>query len=47
VRWQLFCGLSCCVGKSGLGLKLGHKNIMHTVCYTELSLDRFKGIWED
>ena len=26
---------------------LGHKNIMHTVRYTELSLDRFKNFWED
>ena len=26
---------------------LGHKNIMHTVRYTELSPDRFKGFWED
>jgi integrase len=26
---------------------LGHKNIMHTVRYTELTPDRFKGFWED
>ena len=26
---------------------LGHKNIMHTVRYTELSPDRFKNFWED
>jgi len=26
---------------------LGHKNIMHTVRYTELSPDRFKHFWED
>ena len=26
---------------------LGHKNIMHTVRYTELSLERFKDFWED
>jgi site-specific recombinase XerD len=26
---------------------LGHKNIMHTVRYTELSPERFKGFWED
>jgi hypothetical protein len=25
----------------------GHKNIMHTVRYTELTPDRFKGFWED
>ena len=24
---------------------LGHRNIQHTVCYTELSLDRFKDFW--
>ena len=26
---------------------LGHKNIQHTVRYTELSADRFKSFWED
>ena len=26
---------------------LGHKNIAHTVRYTELASDRFKGFWED
>ena len=26
---------------------LGHKNIAHTVRYTELALDRFKGFWKD
>lgn len=26
---------------------LGHKNIQHTVRYTELSPDRFKGFWQD
>jgi type 1 fimbriae regulatory protein FimE len=26
---------------------LGHKNIMHTVRYTELSPERFKNCWED
>jgi site-specific recombinase XerD len=26
---------------------LGHKNIMHTVRYTELSPDRFRNFWED
>lgn len=26
---------------------LGHKNIMHTVRYTELASDRFKTFWED
>ena len=26
---------------------LGHKNIQHTVRYTELSPDRFKSFWDD
>ena len=26
---------------------LGHKNITHTVRYTELSADRFKSFWQD
>lgn len=26
---------------------LGHRNIMHTVRYTELASDRFKGFWRD
>lgn len=26
---------------------LGHKNIQHTVRYTQLSADRFKGFWKD
>ncbi len=26
---------------------LGHKNITHTVRYTELAADRFKGFWQD
>jgi site-specific recombinase XerD len=26
---------------------LGHKNIQHTVKYTELSADRFKNFWKD
>jgi len=26
---------------------LGHKNIHHTVRYTELSPDRFRGFWQD
>jgi len=28
-------------------LYLGHKNIQHTVRYTALSPDRFKGFWQD
>ena len=26
---------------------LGHKNIQHTVRYTEMAPDRFKGFWRD
>ena len=26
---------------------LGHKNIQHTVRYTELSPDRFRDFWKD
>jgi hypothetical protein len=26
---------------------LGHKNIQHTVRYTELSPDRFRDFWRD
>ena len=26
---------------------MGHKNIQHTVRYTQLSSDRFKGLWKD
>jgi type 1 fimbriae regulatory protein FimB/type 1 fimbriae regulatory protein FimE len=26
---------------------LGHKSIQHTVRYTELAADRFKGFWQD
>jgi site-specific recombinase XerD len=26
---------------------LGHKNIQHTVRYTELATDRFKGFWDN
>jgi hypothetical protein len=25
----------------------GHKNVQHTVRYTELSPERFKGFWKD
>ena len=28
-------------------LYLGHKNIQHTVRYTELAVGRFKGFWTD
>ena len=26
---------------------LGHRNIQHTVRYTEMASDRFKGFWKD
>ena len=26
---------------------MGHRNIQHTVRYTELAADRFKGFWQD
>jgi type 1 fimbriae regulatory protein FimB/type 1 fimbriae regulatory protein FimE len=26
---------------------LGHRNIQHTVRYTELAADRFNGLWSD
>ena len=26
---------------------LGHRNIQHTVRYTALAADRFKGLWDD
>ena len=31
----------------GFKLALGHRNIQHTVRYTGLSPDRFKGFWRD
>jgi site-specific recombinase XerD len=31
----------------GLQAYLGHKNIQHTVRYTELAPTRFKGWWKD
>jgi type 1 fimbriae regulatory protein FimB/type 1 fimbriae regulatory protein FimE len=30
-----------------LQLYLGHKNIQHTVRYTQLDAGRFKGFWHD
>jgi type 1 fimbriae regulatory protein FimB/type 1 fimbriae regulatory protein FimE len=26
---------------------LGHRNIQHTTCHTELASDRFKDFWKD
>ncbi len=38
-------------GRRGTGVRrthyLGHRNIQHTVRYTELAPDRFKGFWKD
>jgi len=34
-------------GTRALQHYLGHKNIMHTVRYTELSPELFKDFWED
>jgi site-specific recombinase XerD len=34
-------------GVDSLQAYMGHKNIQHTVRYTELSPDRFKGFWKD
>ncbi len=31
----------------GLQHYMGHKNIMHTVRYTEMAPDRFKNFWSD
>ena len=30
-----------------LQLYMGHKNIMHTMRYTEMAPDRFKSFWKD
>jgi len=29
------------------GPYLGHRNIQHTVGYTQLAADRFSGFWQD
>jgi integrase len=34
-------------GTRAIQLYLGHRNIQHTVRYTELSVNRFKNFWED
>jgi type 1 fimbriae regulatory protein FimB/type 1 fimbriae regulatory protein FimE len=31
----------------GIQLYLGHRNIQHTVRYTQLAADRFKNFWRD
>jgi type 1 fimbriae regulatory protein FimB/type 1 fimbriae regulatory protein FimE len=35
------------VDTRGLQAYLGHRNIQHTVRYTELAPDRFKSFWRD
>jgi hypothetical protein len=35
------------VARLGVAAKLGHRNIQHTVRYTELSPTRFKNLWRD
>jgi hypothetical protein len=45
------CRLGC-EGIVSKGLRalqhyMGHKNIMHTVRYTEMAPDRFKNFWKD
>jgi len=35
------------VDKRTIQVYLGHRNIQHTVRYTELAPGRFKGLWED
>jgi type 1 fimbriae regulatory protein FimB/type 1 fimbriae regulatory protein FimE len=34
-------------GHRALQHYMGHKNIMHTVRYTEMAPDRFKDFWKD
>ena len=41
------CGFNQGVDTRSLRHYLGHKNIQHTVRYTELSPDRFRGFWRD
>ena len=41
------CGFNQGVDTRSLRHYLGHKNIQHTVRYTELSPDRFRGFWKD
>jgi hypothetical protein len=36
---------ACGYALANAGHDLGHKNIQHTVRYTELSPARFKGFW--
>jgi site-specific recombinase XerD len=35
------------VDTRGIQAYLGHRNISHTVRYTELLPERFKGFWKD
>jgi type 1 fimbriae regulatory protein FimB/type 1 fimbriae regulatory protein FimE len=36
-----------CTDTRAIQAYLGHRNIQHTVRYTELAADRFNGLWED
>jgi type 1 fimbriae regulatory protein FimB/type 1 fimbriae regulatory protein FimE len=41
------CAHAASVDTRALQHYLGHKNIQHTVRYTELAADRFKDFWRD
>jgi hypothetical protein len=44
---QLVPGRGLRVDTRALQHYLGHRNIVHTVRYTELRSDRFDGFWKD
>jgi type 1 fimbriae regulatory protein FimE len=42
------CGYKLAIdGQDTRAVQQGHRNIQHTVRYTELSPERFKSFWED
>jgi hypothetical protein len=41
------CDSMACCQRRARRHYLGHKNIQHTVRYTELSPDRFRDFWRD
>jgi putative ABC transport system substrate-binding protein len=45
VAGGLLAGATCLIRAAALQAYLGHKNIQHTVRYTELSPTRFKDFW--
>ena len=49
VRFTMPAGLMANDGHDTRALQhyLGHKNIQHTVRYTEMAPDRFKDFWRD